>query len=75
MDKNYGKTKKDEVVSPYRMRETYGRFWKMHTHRYIDLYRLAKRFSLITLGLLQEANARAKAENKMAYIVFDKHSK
>lgn len=76
MDKREGITKKGEVVdTSYHIRETYGRFWKATTHRYVDLYRLAKRFSIMTIGILKEANTRAKAENKMAYILLDKHSK
>lgn len=57
-----------------RFKEKYGRYYKIGPQKYVDLVKLAKRFSIITIGILREAAHRAELDDKMAYIVMDKNS-
>lgn len=51
------------------------RYVKLPRMTFLDVRQLALRLSVITIGILAEANKRAALENKMALIVLDKNSK
>lgn len=55
--------------------EIYGQFWKNpETREIFDFYILSRRYSLMTMAILMEANHRAAADKKMAYIILDRNS-
>ena len=55
-------------------REEMRRFLKLSNGNFIDLSKVISRLSVIVIGILAEANKRAKDEDKMAYVVIDKNS-
>lgn len=55
-------------------REATRRYLKLPHSVYVDLSKLVRRLSVITIGILAEANKRAGQDKKMAYIVIDKNS-
>lgn len=52
-----------------------GNYWRLPHMNYLNTRNMAKRLSVITMGIFAEANKRAHEENKMAYIVIDKNSR